>query len=108
VITPEQAASNGAALLDECDPGWWREDVGCAINLQTLDMSSGCRCVLGQRNFGSFLVGWEKLNIKMGDEDKYGFVVVSLLSFSDEDVYYRALTKAWRQEILMRRAAVSP
>jgi hypothetical protein len=34
----------GMAFLDEHDAPWWRE-----IDLETLDLGSGGRCVLGQR-----------------------------------------------------------
>jgi hypothetical protein len=48
--TPEQyAVSLGAAMLDEHDNGWWREDVERAIDLDTLQMQDGRTCVLGQR-----------------------------------------------------------
>lgn len=39
----------GAEFLDQSDPGWWREDVPRAIDLDTLKLSDACSCVLGQR-----------------------------------------------------------
>lgn len=39
----------GAAFLDEHDPQWWRADVERAIDLGTLDLAYGDRCILGQR-----------------------------------------------------------
>jgi hypothetical protein len=38
------------ALLDEKDPGWWRADASPAIEPDVLEMRSGRRCVLGQRD----------------------------------------------------------
>lgn len=46
-ITERVAA--GAAFLDQADPEWWRADVERAIGLDTLDLGSGSRCILGQR-----------------------------------------------------------
>jgi hypothetical protein len=41
--------AEGAVFMDEHDPGWWREDVPRAINLETLALDQTDRCVLGQR-----------------------------------------------------------
>jgi hypothetical protein len=43
VTTAADRVALGAALLDEKDPGWWLR-----IDLDTLALSSSCRCVLGQ------------------------------------------------------------
>jgi hypothetical protein len=39
----------GAIFLNEHDPGWWRADVERAIDLETLYLGLGGRCILGQR-----------------------------------------------------------
>lgn len=39
----------GEALMDERDPGWWREDAEPPIDLRVLDLGSTDLCVLGQR-----------------------------------------------------------
>jgi len=39
----------GEAFLDKHDPDWWRADIERAIDLDTLDLGSDERCVLGQR-----------------------------------------------------------
>jgi hypothetical protein len=39
----------GEACMDENDPGWWRADVERAIDLDTLDLRTTDRCILGQR-----------------------------------------------------------
>lgn len=47
--TVTELVAAGAALMDEADPGWWREDVDRAIDLARLNMEYGDRCILGQR-----------------------------------------------------------
>lgn len=42
-LTPAEAVANGAQLLDEKLPGWWRE-----ITLDTLNLSDCRNCVCGQ------------------------------------------------------------
>jgi hypothetical protein len=39
----------GEAVMDDRDPGWWRDDIDQAINLDTLDLNTTDCCVLGQR-----------------------------------------------------------
>ena len=39
----------GAAFLNENDPQWWRGGVDRAIDLDTLNLGLGGRCILGQR-----------------------------------------------------------
>lgn len=48
----------GAAYLDETLPGWWD-----TIDLDTLNMGSGCRCVLGQ-------LAVDMLGAEVDDEDE--------------------------------------
>lgn len=47
--TIAERVAAGAAFLDVNDPEWWRADVERAIDLAVLAMSSGERCILGQR-----------------------------------------------------------
>lgn len=48
-MSVSESVAKGAAFLDEHDPEWWRDDAPNAINLETLDLRFGDRCVLGQR-----------------------------------------------------------
>ena len=38
----------GWAVMDRANPGWWREDAENAIDLGTLDLAMGDKCILGQ------------------------------------------------------------
>lgn len=49
--TIAERVQRGAAFLDENFPDWTNE-----IDLRTLDLSSGCACILGQK-FGDFISG---------------------------------------------------
>lgn len=42
-LTVEARVTNGAEYLDSVWPDWWRQ-----IDLGLLDLSDGCRCILGQ------------------------------------------------------------
>ena len=55
--TPRQAVAQGAQLLDDTYPGWWR-----LIDLETLQLSSCTDCVCGQLAF-------TLLNYAHGDDD---------------------------------------
>lgn len=101
-LTPEQAASNGWALLDERDPDWWREDLERAIDLTWLDMESPCRCVVGQ--LYGWITGMNLLDVSPEDEKHYGFNADPDLSSEQQLLWYCALDEAWRAEILKRRA----
>jgi len=47
--TITERVDRGEAVLDRRDPGWWREDAMPAIDLETLDLADGDKCILGQR-----------------------------------------------------------
>ena len=108
--------AKGAKLLDEVRPGW-----AGRINLDTLQMSSVCNCVLGQQD-GTFYRGMQTLlhyyesrpikgAMELGAE--YGFHTGPLemydLNPDREDEHeavvevYAPLQTAWVREILLRK-----
>jgi hypothetical protein len=93
VSTVAERAERGAALLDERMPGWWQH-----IDLDRLDIDSPCDCVAGQ--IGGYTEILQALGLDDGAEYDYGFDGGSFAST-------RALTPAWRDLILARRAAAS-
>jgi hypothetical protein len=50
-VSSEEArrVAAGEAFMDTADPGWWREDIDRAINLDDFDISRPDACVLAQR-----------------------------------------------------------
>jgi hypothetical protein len=81
----------GIALLDEEMPGWPDQ-----VDVLTLDMASGYRCVIGQTH-GGYIDGLDKLDIDELPED-YGF---------DCDAgrhEYHTLDRLWTYAINARRA----
>jgi hypothetical protein len=65
--TAEEAVSFGVALLDEHAPDW-----ASAIDVDTLVMSEGNRCVLGQL-FGGYTYGCDRLGIYEDTPERCGF-----------------------------------
>lgn len=117
ILTDVDAAPNiarGVALLDEHAP------VGLAwphyVNLNTLDLSHGPACVVGQL-FGDYTEGIMRLMALISSSDA-GFIFsenhgfdVSTRSFGDSYGHravtladYRDLTTAWRSHIELLRA----
>ncbi len=91
--TASELVANGAALLDEHLPGWHER-----IDLDTLDISSCDKCMLGQL-FGRYGIGKDALGLKTGDN--HGFA----LPYSMFDsLNWGVLDKAWADEIGSRRA----
>lgn len=100
-ITDRVAA--GATWLDEHRPGWVDR-----IDLDTLELSDTCNCVLGQE-YGGY---WLDLDAgvvagvgKPRDAVKLGFA--SSGTFEDP-LSYASLTQAWRDYIVDRRAVALP
>jgi hypothetical protein len=87
----------GAAWLDQDEPGW-----DARIDLDRLDLSSGCRCILGQLD-GGFGDGMEARSLSLVRAAQLGFTADwdSPLDLRDE---WAALTAAWRDLITARRA----
>ena len=94
-----KTVDRGAAFLDEKLPGW--ED---QIDLEQLDLSSRCNCVLGQlykrpreRNtWHRYDRGLNALGIET--PSKYGFTIWGSGTFE-------GLDRAWRRLIELRRKA---
>lgn len=93
-------AQRGAALLDQKRPGWeWHPEFD---NLNTLDIRTGCNCILGklyddQATFGrnGYFVGIDELGLNpsslLSRPEEYGFIG------------YEAQTEAWREIITLKR-----
>jgi hypothetical protein len=104
-----ERVKRGAALLDEKRAGWWRD-----IDLARLDLRSGCDCVIGQ--VGGTL-GYSATALSLGagttdEEVRLGFEAPEVVKGDDWDAdveyaEYEALTLAWCELILARRAAAS-
>lgn len=101
--TEEQrlAAKRGAHLLDERMPGWAKR-----INPATLDMGSGCQCVLGQ-TYGEYEDGVQTLDLGaayMFPKDQsppvvhHGFFAEGVVGERD----WRGLSAAWLEQIAER------
>lgn len=98
----QSRVDKGCALLNERLPGW--ED---KIDLEKLNLSSGCDCVLGQLSIdlagkiaGSYGLAREVLFpgvAPLGPCIEHGFDV------REGPGYYDALTECWRKTILSRR-----
>lgn len=109
----------GAEWLDVRWPGWAHE-----VDLLKLDMSSGCRCILGQ-TFGdyhlapladrdadtlgnyAFDVAAAELGFQAG-EIAESLTARRLLDTAVRDAEYVALHAEWTRLILARRPAVTP
>lgn len=89
----------GAFYLDENHPGWFKK-----INLDTLDLSNQCNCVLGQLH-GDYDDGLieEKIaasrNWSPGPAHRVALRAIHLGFYSFGRVKYDALTKAWKRAI---------
>ena len=94
----------GVALLDEKLPGWVER-----IDLDTLNLASPCRCILGQTwdlpvgvDYTAFALHADALDIDGDEEVAYGFNAGGEDWFEDEGEY-DALTAEWKRVILARR-----
>src|SRR2546423_13097651 len=86
--TAEEAVSFGVALLDEHAPDWAE-----AIDVDTLTMSEGNRCVLGQL-FGSYEKGCDVLGIYEDAPERCGFNAIG-----DELSPWEPLQDEWTRGI---------
>jgi hypothetical protein len=102
----KQRVASGITWLDENRPGWLDR-----IDLDRLDLSSPCRCILGQEwldespeadpnfAFEEAFEAWNSWNDDPAWDVELGF---ELYRPSDED--YVELTAVWKSEILRLRA----
>jgi len=96
----------GADYLDEFDPGWHRR-----VDPQTLQLSSGSSCILGQLH-GDFRMGLSRshlINLSSAPRASlspvsYGFQCVSGVSDAAQDHDYEYLNQAWREAVQRRQA----
>lgn len=101
---PERVA-RGVALLDEKHPGWWER-----IDVDRLNLRSGCNCVLGQTwdgdYAGSSTAYMHHLDALLPEESyrdyEFGFDAEAE-DGEEQDDEYDALTAEWRRVILARR-----
>lgn len=116
MTTITERVEQGADLLDEKRPGWWR-----VIDLDRLDISQPCNCVAGQLGalhegltVSAYGDGLAMLDISQKTAVACGLdfacdaeqgTASSAQRAVDEE--YRQLTEAWRALILKRRE-VSP
>lgn len=97
----------GAAYLDDVDPEWYRQ-----IDPETLELSSGSSCVLGQLH-GDFRMGLSRSQlINMSSAPRtslspvsYGFKCIEGVGDAVQERDYRYLNRAWRAAVLRRKAA---
>lgn len=98
--TVEQRVGRGAAWLDAVYPEWWTR-----IDLGTLDLAHGCRCVLGQL-FGTeqhpngYATVANHAPDDFDNEDVFWTVVHGFLGSSRMDEV--ALDEAWIAEVKAR------
>ncbi len=96
----------GADYLDEFDPGWHRR-----VDPQTLELSSGSSCILGQLH-GDFRMGLSRshlINLSSAPRASlspvsYGFQCVNGVSDAAQEQDYEHLNRAWREAVQQRHA----
>jgi hypothetical protein len=92
-VSQLKTVERGAEFLDEHVPGWEK-----LVDLNTLDLSDGCKCVVGQvvrpRRKGNFFDKLRRLGIP-NEGHKLGFM--------GGHATFPRLTEAWVVEILRRR-----
>ncbi len=97
-----EAASRGAALLDERNPGWWRR-----IDLDKLNVRSIHCCPLGQV-YGRYGPGIDALKlIRLSDRSLSGFSIGPVGDYEDvvspeRQAKWAQLTEAWKSIIRAR------
>lgn len=92
--TVEARVARGVALLDGQWPDWPEH-----VDLRTFDITSPCRCVVGQL-FGRYVP--ERLGISVFADSDYGFEVYEGDVRGDS---YDALQAEWTRVIESRRVA---
>jgi hypothetical protein len=105
-VSIAERVAKGAALLDKKNPGWWKPDAApIAIDLDDLELSSDCNCVLGQLA-GNYAEGVSGLGIHLlRQEVTHGFLLD--LNGEGDDLDWPPLTAEWKRVITARRAQVA-
>ena len=101
-----ERAAQGAAYLDDADPGWYRH-----VEADSLALSDGQSCILGQLH-GDFRLGLIRahlLNLSSAPRAnlspvRLGFFAVRGADPAVEALDYDYLDQAWREEVLRRQA----
>jgi hypothetical protein len=101
-----ERVARGAAYLDDADPGWYRR-----VDPQTLSLSSGRHCVLGQLH-GEFRLGLGRSHlVSMSSAPRaslspvaYGFKCVEGVPPEWQNRDYDLLTEAWTEAVRTRQA----
>jgi len=88
----ESAVDKGEVWLDENIPGWWEK-----VDLRKLDMSNGCKCVLGQVE-EDYSVSRHSHNLSTQRCCSMGLILYPRFSLD-----YPALTAEWKKRIKARR-----
>lgn len=92
--------AKGVALLDEKRPGWESE-----LDLATLDIENGTRCVTAQLSGeNDWVVGKEQLGLDMEAYTEHGFRATDGEWAQDDDPY-GTLNALWREVITGRLTA---
>jgi hypothetical protein len=112
VSTIAERVAAGAAWLDEHEPGWVDR-----IDTDRLDLSSRCRCVLGQLEMpllaaadadDAFEIGVERRQLSIYTTSLLGFDRcpwgLPIQTYAETEAEYDQLTAAWRELIATRRA----
>jgi hypothetical protein len=109
-VTPEELralyqerVTDGISWMDENVPGWEPH-----IEIETLHLSSGEHCIVGQTERGTHVAVRDMLAVSEYDR---GYPPELGFEIADEDVdgweirlYYRLLDDVWTEAILARRA----
>ena len=91
---PERVA-RGVEFLDRVRPGWFGE-----VDAGRLDMSSTCRCVLGQL-WGLYTLGLDRARLPRHRAAEHGFIAESGWPASQAES--QAITAEWVRVIRSRR-----
>jgi hypothetical protein len=94
----QRRATQGAALLDKCLPGW-----EARVDPERLRMSDGYNCILGQC-FSDYLAGQRALGISSAQSVDLGFLVPTISCRTG----YPELTVAWRAILENRQRERAP
>jgi hypothetical protein len=95
-MIPERRPELGAITLDRLIPGWYWQ-----VNIVTLEMRCGDRCILGQL-YGSFLRGAYQIHLRWPRE-KALLTLGFSLPYDVPDGEWDLLRAAWVALILARR-----
>ena len=111
MATIAERVAAGADFLNVNDPGWWREDAECAIDLGALDLASPCLCVLGQREGTGSMYAFgdrvEALGLSAPEYTALGFEISDWQATGcrvDAAAEYADLTAEWQRVIADLRA----